>query len=156
MQSSDFETYFKHFPYLNERFTGVFSIDNVPKKLNYRHFCIVNTDVAKENGSHWFTILRHNKLSYEIFDSLSINSEKENNLKHFLKFNSDFLEVNDSQFQLNDSISCGKFCIFYIIKRIYNLDLDYCNFLCETFDSDLSKNETLVNNFCSDILDDRY
>lgn len=39
---------------------------------------------------------------------------------------------------------------------MYNLDLDYCDFLCETFDSDLSKNETLVNNFCSDILDDRY
>jgi hypothetical protein len=156
MQSSEFEIYFKHFPYLNERFSGVFSIDTVPKKLKNRHFCIVNTDVASENGSHWFAIICHNKSLYELFDSLSINSEKETKLKKFLKFNTNFLEVNETQFQLNESILCGNFCVYYLIQRMYNLDLDYCDFLCETFDSDLSKNELLVTKFCADVLDDRY
>ncbi len=156
MQSSEFETYFKHFPYLNERFTGVFSIDKVPKKLKNRHFCIVNTDIASENGSHWFTILCHSKSMYEVFDSLGINGEKEKKLKTFLKLHPDVLEVNETQFQLNESILCGKFSIYYVIQRMYNLDLDYTDFLCETFDSDLSKNENLVTKFCEDILNDHY
>ena len=156
MQSSEFDSYFKHFPYLHERFSGIFSIDTVPKKLKNRHFCIVNTDISSKNGSHWFTILHHNKLSYEIFDSLSVNLDKEKLLKTYLKFNTNYLDVNETQFQPNDSISCGKYCIYYIIQRMYNLDLDYCDFLCETFDSDLSKNEKLISEFCADVLENRY
>ena len=154
MQSSEFDNYFKFFPYLHERCSGIFSIDRVPKKLNYRHFCIVNVDIASGVGSHWFTILRCNKSSYEVFDSLSVDLEKEKLFKKYLKF--DCLEANETQFQSNDSISCGKFCIYYIVHRMYNLDLDYCDFLCETFDPDFSKNEKLVTTFCADILENQY
>jgi hypothetical protein len=120
MQSSEFEKYFKHFPNLSERFIGVFSIDKVPKSLNYRHFCIVNTDISSEDGSHWFVILRNKKSSYEVFDSLSITSEKEHLLKNYLTFKTRFLEVNETQFQANSSTACGKFCIYYIIQRFDN------------------------------------
>ena len=39
---------------------------------------------------------------------------------------------------------------------MYNLDLDFYDFLCEIFEIDLDKNEQLVNSFCADILEDRY
>jgi hypothetical protein len=68
MQSSDFEKYFNFFPNLKARLIGIFSIDTIPKKLKYRHFCIVNTDLSSNSGIHWFVLLQHEKKSIEVFD----------------------------------------------------------------------------------------
>jgi hypothetical protein len=68
MQSSDFENYLNFFPHLKDRLIGIFSIDTIPKRLKFRHFCIVNTDLSTNSGIHWFVLLRNGKNSVEVFD----------------------------------------------------------------------------------------
>jgi hypothetical protein len=53
MESSEFESYFKHFPYLKNHNIGVFSINTIPKNIKYRNFCIINTDISTGSGKHW-------------------------------------------------------------------------------------------------------
>jgi hypothetical protein len=117
MQSTEFEQYFDFFPYLKKRFCGVFSIDTMPKNISYRHFCIVNTDLSTNSGRHWVVVLRNKKTSFEIFDSLGVTLEKEEILKQHSKFNIKYFDVNQSQFQQNNTSSCGHYCIYYSIQR---------------------------------------
>ena len=117
MEASEFQQYFNVFPYLTKHFVGIFSLNKIPLKLKYRHFCIVNTALSNSRVGHWFVILNNDKNNIEIFDSLGIDSKKEDDLKNFCKIRTKNLIVNETSFQANESISCGKFCIYFAINR---------------------------------------
>jgi hypothetical protein len=122
MESAEFYDYFNFFPNLQKHFDGVFSIDTIPKSIKFRHFCIVNTDFHNGIGKHWFIIIKNDKHNIEIFDSLGIDSEKEELLKKYCKLRVKNLIVNETSFQENDTNTCGKFCLFFSINRWFKLN----------------------------------
>jgi hypothetical protein len=117
MQGSEFEIYFEKFPELKKHFLGVFSIDTLPKKIKNRTFCICNTDVHNGLGKHWICFLKSDKSTIECFDSLGISADKKELLLKFCKFNAKHLHFNLTQFQENDSSTCGLFCIYFVLER---------------------------------------
>jgi hypothetical protein len=117
MESGEFINYFDFFPNIKSHFDGVFSIDKIPKSMKFRHFCIVNTDFHSGNGKHWFIILRNHKNSLEIFDSLGVDSKKEENLIQYCKIRANSLIINETAFQESDTSTCGEFCVFFSINR---------------------------------------
>ena len=155
MQGSDFHKYFDKFPELKRRFKGIFSIDTLPKKLNYRHFLIVNTDVQSGLGKHWFSFYRCAKNNIELFDSLSLNDEKKNLILTYCKFQQE-ITFNENPFQLQNTSTCGLYVIYYCIERTFNLDLDFLTFLELTFDENCDENEKRIARFCSDVLLDQF
>ena len=150
MQGFEFLEYFNYFPFLKKHFKGVFAIDTLPKKLKYREFCICNTDSSNGTGIHWFCFLRNSKKTVECFDSLGILAEKKNILINHCKFQGvSELELNETQFQRNDSDTCGLFVIYFLFERMHNLDLNFDTLLSEIFDSeDHAVNENRVKIFC--------
>jgi len=155
MQGADFSQYIDKFPVLKKHFRGIFSIDTLPKRLNYRQFLIVNTDVQSGIGKHWIIFYRCTKKSIELFDSLSLTEEKKDLILKYCKFQQD-VEFNETPFQLENSVSCGLYVVYYCIERSFNLDLDFLTFLELCFDENCEKNEKRVAQFCADILLDKY
>jgi hypothetical protein len=117
MQGNEFSTYFEKFSGFKKHFVGVFSIDTLPKTLKYRTFCICNTDTKDGPGKHWICFIKSEKLNVECFDSLGISNEKKDLLLKHCRFNAKNVNFNLTQFQKSDSITCGLFCIYFIIER---------------------------------------
>jgi hypothetical protein len=156
MQASEFMGYFEDFSLIKKNFRGVQSLDQIPKVLRYKNFVICNTAKSTEIGEHWFVLFRSQKNALELFDSLGVTDEKETLFKQTLLIKAKFLSFNETQFQSNDSTSCGKFCIYFIIHRFHNLDLSFEEFLEEFFDSDIEINEVTIEKFCAALLKKEY
>ena len=112
----------------------------------------------------YFTVLFIYTLTYfnikreaiEVFDSLGVNEEKLNNIKQYFKFRGiKTLEYNESKFQSETSESCGLFVIYFLIERLYNLDLTFDDILEDIFDINSALNEDKVIRFCENILLDK-
>jgi hypothetical protein len=121
MQGSEFQHYFEKFPELQKHFIGVFSIDTLPKTLKQRTFCICNTDTKNGIGKHWLCFVKTDKSSVECFDSLGISSEKKKLLSNFCHFNAKYVTFNETQFQRNDSSTCGLFCVYFLLERFVQI-----------------------------------
>jgi hypothetical protein len=117
MQGVEFSKYFEKFPALQKCFNGVYSIDTLPKQFKYRTFCICNTDTHDGLGKHWICFIKSEKSSIECFDSLGISSEKKELLIKYCQFKGKNLYFNYNQFQKSDSVTCGLFCVYFIIQR---------------------------------------
>ena len=153
MQASEFNQYFDHFPFLKKHFVGIFAIDTLPKSLKFRKFCICNTDVSSGSGKHWFSLLRNSKTSVECFDSLGINAEKKLLLEKYCNFTGiSELIYNETQFQDDESTTCGLFVLYFIFERMHNLDMSFHELLQEIFESENTLlNEEKVTQFCSSL-----
>ena len=92
-------------------------------------------------------LLRITQEEYEIFDSLGTSDEYVLQNIHFLGD----CHLNTTILQDETSISCGQFCIFYIIHRLHNLDLDYSSFLNDFFSENVGINEERVSTFLTNI-----
>jgi hypothetical protein len=153
MQGFQFNKFFENFPYIRKHFTGVFSIDTLPKSIKYRHFCICNTDISTGEGQHWFTLIRTSKNEVECFDSLGINTDKKELLITNCKFrNIKEVKFNETIFQNSETDTCGLFVIYFIIERMHNLDLTFEEILEDIFEDDTIKNEEIVSQFCDNLL----
>mgnify|MGYP000031468852 CR=1 FL=1 len=83
-----------------------------------------------------------------VFDSLSTDPKfVEENLRHL---GSSF-EISSTATQPESSTLCGEYCIFALVMRTFNLDLDYTDFLQSYLSTDKSANEESVKNFMSDV-----
>lgn len=154
MNGSEFQQYIDIFPSIKNYFKGVFSIDLIPSSLKKYQFCICNNDTSNGKGKHWFIILKINKNTCELFDSLGFTDDKINYFKNFNKIKNNII-FNETQFQPNDFDSCGLFCIYFIIERLHNVDLDFDDLLSNIFKTnDLNYNENIVKKFSIDILND--
>ena len=76
--------------------------------------------------------------------------KKKNNLQLYCKFRGiKEIEFNETQFQSDFSDTCGLFTIYFIIERMFNLDLSFEELLFEIFDTEnLDENEMKVKEFC--------
>ena len=153
MQGFQINEYFNSFPNLTKHYKGIFAIDTLPRIIKLRQFLICNTDLSSGSGAHWFCLLRTSKNTLECFDSLGITDDKKKNLELYchVKGVKD-IEFNETPFQLEHSDSCGLYCVYYIIKRMYNLDLDFEHLLEEIFDDkNKEENELVVKQFCDSV-----
>jgi len=147
MFSSEFRKIFDSYPHIQNLYLGNFSADRLPKKLQTNQFAIINTAISPQVG-HWYCLFKYLPSSLEVFDSLGIDNSK----KQFILDNFKFrgireVEFNTTQFQKNDSDTCGKFVLYFIINRLYNLDHSFKDILNEIFENDQNLNETKVENF---------
>ncbi len=103
-------------------------------------------------GLHWFVLHRRHSAeeTFELFDSLGVTSEFVKKTVKYQEKSSDHTVVcvfNETRLQETNSTSCGEFCVFFIIQRMFNEDLDFETFINEVFSKNPSKNEEAVQVF---------
>lgn len=147
MNATEFQEYFKSFPYFSPFFQGVFAADEIPRSLKENHFIICNTDLSTGLGIHWYCLLRLNDC-LECFDSLGVDESKKQfiiTLPLVQKIGQ--VELNKTQVQSLHSNTCGQFVIYFLIQRLHNKDLNLNDLLNEIFTVDKEKNEIIVKTF---------
>ena len=93
--------------YQNEpRFNGVYSRDNLPKKIKDGAY-VINLDKYKDVGTHWIALFcKKNEIVY--FDSFGVEHVPKE-IKEFIGNKS--IKANIFRIQSNNSIMCGYVCI---------------------------------------------
>ena len=103
--------------YTRKTFCGVIPINHLPlKKIHRKCSFIVNTDESSLPGTHWFAIYIPKTGPIEYFDSFGRQPE-EKEVKYFIKINNRRVIYNSKLLQSSESITCGHFCIFYLLFR---------------------------------------
>ena len=97
--------------YQNEsRFNGVFSRNNLPKKIKDGAY-VINLDEYADVGTHWIALFcNRNETVY--FDSFGVEHVPEENKEFVANKN---IIANIFQVQANHSVMCGYFCIGLIL-----------------------------------------
>jgi len=153
MISTEFAEIFELFPNIKQLYLGAYSADTLPSQIKTSHFIVANTDLSSNVGKHWYIIYRYSSSILEVFDSLGIDSDKKNFLESNLKLSGVKKVIyNTTQFQTNQSDTCGKFVIYFIINRLFNLDHSFKNLLEEIFSPNQDQNEFNVRTFYNEIL----
>ena len=95
--------------YQNEpRFNGVFSRDNLPKKIKNVSY-VINLDEYADVGTHWIGLF-YNRNEIVYFDSFGVEHVSEE-IKKFVGNKN--IKANIFGVQANNSV-CGYFCIGFI------------------------------------------
>ena len=96
--------------YENEpRFNGVFSRNNLPKKIKDGAY-VINLDEYADVGTHWIALFcNRNEIVY--FDSFGVEHVPEK-IKEFVRNKN--IKANIFREQANNSVMCGYFCIGFI------------------------------------------
>ena len=114
-------------------FKGVFPASQLPivggygsSDLKYPFCFVANTDIAEKSGQHWvaFYFDKNGKARY--FDSFGRKPYYKDWL-HYLTGNSKegLWDYNRAEIQALDSVTCGQYCIYYLLKRhSTSLDID--------------------------------
>ena len=110
--------------YQNEpRFNGVFSRNNLPKKINDVAY-LISLDEYADVGTHWMALFcNKNQIAY--FNSFGV----EHVLEEIKKFvGNKNIKVNIFRLQANNSVTCGYFCIGFIDFKLAGKKLnDFTN-----------------------------
>ena len=151
LKGFEFSQYFLKISIVNKQFFNVVAINEIPKIIPVRHFIISNLSPSHLSGSHWIVLIRPDKNTLEIFNSLGGNTLQD--IQKYLKFTSKLqIHFNETQFQSNTSTSCGYFCIFFAINRILNFDMSFEHLLEHLFSHDTTINENNATKFCENLL----
>ena len=122
-------------------FLGVFPIDLLPiRKIKRPCSIICNTDSSDQSGTHWVALFLPKIGKIEYFDSFGMKPMNDEIYKFILMNGGQYIH-NDKQIQSNNSDTCGKFCIFFILFRTRNLK--YRDFI-NLFTNDKIYNEKFV------------
>ena len=94
----EIQKYYKNKP----RFNGVFSSDNLPKKIK-DEICVINFDEYADAGTHWIALsCNRNEIVY--FDSFGVEYIPEET-KEFIGNKN--IKANIFRVQANNSVMCG-------------------------------------------------
>ena len=110
--------------YKNEpRFNGIFSRNNLPKKIKDGAY-VINLDEYADVGTHWITLFcNRNEIVY--FDSFGFEHILEE-IKEFIRNKNQ--KANIFRVQANDPVLCGYLCIGFIDFMLAGKKLtDYTN-----------------------------
>ncbi len=88
--------------------------------------------------------IRREEEEFEVFDSLGTTLSYIQNT--FQDFRGECV-FNQNPIQAKNSLACGEFCLFYVIQRYFNEDLDFEEILEEWFSVNLHDNEIIVKTF---------
>ena len=124
--------------YENEpRFNGVFSRDNLPKKIKDGAY-VINLDEHADTGTHWIALFyKKNEIVY--FGSFGVEHIPEE-IKEFIGNKS--IKANIFRVQANNSVMCGSFCIVFVDFMLAGKNFtDYRNFFSP---HDFKKNDNII------------
>ncbi len=96
-------------------FGGVYALNELPKIAKNKAY-IINLDKSYENGSHWVAIYFDKNGRGEYFDSFGLPPFLPE-LKDFLNRNCKMWLYNSKRLQSKDTLVCGQYCIYFLIKR---------------------------------------
>ena len=112
----EIQKYYKNEP----RFNGVFSRNNLPKKIKDGAY-VINLDEYTDVGAHWIALFcNRNEIVY--FDSFGVQHVPEE-IKNFVG-NKNII-TNIFRVQANDSVMCRYFCIGFIDFMLASKKLTY-------------------------------
>ena len=118
---------------------GVFSRDNLPTLED--KFYILNLDDQAGGGTHW--VVLHNVGDRCIyFDRFGVNPPEEA-LDKMRKTAKEMI-MNTYRIQAQNSINCGKYCI-YVIDMLG--DRSYIDILADFYARDYSMNDELIGDY---------
>ena len=125
------------------RFNGVFSRDNLPKKIKDGAY-VINLDEYEDTVTHWITLFcKKNEIIY--FDSFSVEHIPEETKKFIGNKN---IKANIFQVQGNNSIMCGYFCIGFTDFMLADKKLN--NYMNMFSPNDFDKNDHIIFNYFKD------
>ena len=130
--------------YQNEpRFNGVFSRNNLPKKIKDGAY-VINLDEYADVGTHWIALFcNRNEIFY--FDSFGVEHVPEE-IKEFAE-NKEII-ANIFQLEANDSVMCEYFCIRFIDFTLAGKKLtDFTNMFSA---HDFEKNDGMIPSYFKD------
>ena len=124
--------------YKNEpRFNGVFSRNNLPKKIKDRAY-VISLDEYADAATHWIALFC-NKNDIVYFDSFGVEHIAEE-VKEFIGNKN--IKTKIFRVQANDSVMCGYFCIGLIDFMLAGEILtDYTNLFSP---HDFKKNDNVI------------
>ena len=121
--------------YQNEsRFSGVYSIDNLPNKIKDGAY-VINYEYS-DIGIHWVALHVHNN-NITYFDSFGVEHIPKD-IKKFISNKS--IKRNIFKIQAYDSIMCGYFYIGFINFMLAGKTLTYFTSLFSPYDFDENDN----------------
>ena len=125
------------------RFNGVFSRDNLPKKIKNKAY-VTNLDEHADTGTNWSALFcNRNEIVY--FDSFGVEHIPEE-INEFIGNKN--IKANIFRVQANNSVICGYFCFGFIDFMLVGKKLtDYTN-LFSPYDFD--KNDQIILSYCKD------
>ena len=101
----EIEKYYKNEP----RFNGIFSRNNLPKKIKDGAY-VINLDEYANVGTHWIALFfNRNEIVY--FNSFGVEHVPEG-IKEFIRNKN--IKANIFWLQANDSVLCGYFCVGFV------------------------------------------
>ena len=129
----EIQKYYKNEP----RFNGVFSRNNLPKKIKDGAY-VINIDESADVGTHWIALFcNRNEIAY--FDSFGVEHVPEE-IKEFIGNKN--IKAHIFWVQANDSVMCGYFCIGFIDFLLAGKKLtDYTNLFPPP---DFKKNDNII------------
>ena len=130
--------------YENEpKFNGVFSRDNLSKKIKDRAY-VINLDEHADTGTHCIALFcKKNEVLY--FDSFGVEHIPEK-IKEFIGIEN--IKANIFRIQANDSVMCGYFCIGFINFMLADKTLiDFTNLFSP---QDFRKNDSIILSYFKD------
>ena len=130
--------------YENEpRFNGVFSRDNLPKKIKDGAY-VINLDEYADVGTHWIALFcKKNETVY--IDSFVVEHITEE-IKKFIGNKN--IKANIFRVQANNSVMCGSFCIRFIDFMLSDKKLtDYTNMFSPY---DFDNNDCIILSYFKD------
>ena len=124
-------------------FNGVFSRDNLPKKIK-DGACVINLDEYADVGTHWVPLFC-NRSEVVYFDSVGVEHVPEE-IKEFVG-NKNII-VNIFRVQANNSVMCGYFCIGFIgfllpVKKLIDFTSMFSPY-------DFKKNDNIILSYFKD------
>ena len=81
---------------------------------------------------------------------MGTNSSIYDKVNDHLKSKKNFA-INTTQLQSNNSALCGEFTLFYIVRRFYDDDISFSEFMNHYFSLNQKKNEQRVETFIKNL-----
>ena len=135
----EIQKYYKNEP----RFNGVFSRNNLPKKIKDGAY-VINLDEYADVGTHWIALFcNRNDIVY--FDSFGVENGLEE-IKEFVRNKN--IKANVFQVQVNNSIMCGYFCIGFTDFMLAGKKLTDFKIIFSPYD--FKKNDNIILNYFKD------
>ena len=139
LRNFEIQKYYENEP----RFNGVYSRDNLPKKIKDGAY-VINLDEHKDIGTHWIALFCNRK-EIVYFDSFGVEHIPEE-IKEFI--GNKKIKANIFRTQANNSIMCGYFCIGFIDLMLPDKTLaDYANLFSP---DDFNKNDQRILSYFKD------
>lgn len=114
----------KTHPSTKRFYLGTFSIDTLPKKVNYPSCLIFNNQRSDQPGQHWVALYFGKNKKTEFFDSFG-GSPRDYKIDNYLQSHASSTVYNKRVLQTNLSVYCGLYCLLFLICKCKHRSLRY-------------------------------